>query len=128
APDAGGPLWRVNTDGTNPAPLTDKLLDVGHESTHRWPVFLPDGEHLLFWAGTFASADNRSNGIYVSSLAAQDKKLLVVARSNAEYSNGELLYVDDKRELIAVSVDASRSKVTGEPRLLAEGVAYQPSV
>src|SRR5439155_1455357 len=38
APDAGGPLWRVNADGTNPAPLTDKLLDVGHEYTHRWPV------------------------------------------------------------------------------------------
>ena len=129
APDAVGPLWRVNADGTNPAPLTTKLLDVGHEDTHRWPVFLPDGDHFLFWAGSFGStADNRTNGIYVSSLAVIEKKLLIRARSNPGYSNGELLYVDDKRELIAVPVDAPHAKVTGESRMLAEGVAYQPSV
>src|SRR5881396_1806506 len=45
-PVAGGPLWRVNADGTNRALLTDKLLDAGHEDTHRWPVFLPDGDHF----------------------------------------------------------------------------------
>src|SRR5438876_3181552 len=128
APDAGGPLWRVNADGTNPAPLTAKLY-VAPEVTHRWPVFLPDGDRFLFWAGTFGStADNRTNGIYVSSLAAIEKKLLIRARSNPGYSNGELLYVDDKRELIAVPVDAPHAKVTGESRVLAEGVAYQPSV
>src|SRR5438093_2135854 len=70
APDAVGPLWRVNADGTNPAPLTNKLLDLGHEDTHRSRVVPPDGDHFLFWAGTMAStADNRTNGIYVSSLA-----------------------------------------------------------
>ncbi len=128
APDAGGPLWRVNADGTNPAPLTAKL-DVTAEDTHRWPVFLPDGDRFLFWAGTFASTtENRSNGIYVSSLAALEKKLLITARSNAAYSNGQLLYVDDRRELIAVSVDAPHAKVTGAPRVLAEGLAYQPSI
>src|SRR5437667_1169136 len=127
-PDALGPLWRVNADGTNPAPLTDKLLDVGHEDTHRWPVFLPDGDHFLFWAGSFVGTENRTNGIYVSSLAVIEKKLLIRARSNPGYSNGELLYVDDKRELIAVPVDAPHAKVTGESRVLAEGVAYQPSV
>jgi len=118
----------VNADGTNPAPLTAKLY-VAAEDTHRWPVFLPDGDRFLFWAGTFGStADNRTNGIYVSSLAALEKKLLIPARSNAAYSNGQLLYVDGKRELIAVSVDVPHAKVTGESRVLAEGVAYQPSV
>src|SRR5436190_7403 len=111
APDAGGPLWRVNADGTNPAPLTAKLY-VAAEVTHRWPVFLPDGDHFLFWAGTFGSTtENRANGIYVSSLTALEKKLLIPARSNPGYSNGELLYVDDKRELIAVPVDAPHAKV-----------------
>ena len=82
APDAGGPLWRVNADGTDPAPLTDKLLDVSHEDTHRWPVFLPDGDHFLFWTGSFVGTENRTNGIYVSSLAVIEKKLLIRARSN----------------------------------------------
>jgi Tol biopolymer transport system component len=73
-------------------------------------------------------SEDRTNGIYVSSLAALEKKLLVPARSNAGYSDGQLLYVDDKRELITVSVDAPHTRVTGESRVLAEGVAYQPSV
>ena len=129
APDAGGPLWRVNADGTNPAPLTAKLWLTTSEDSHRWPVFLPDGDHFLFWSGTFAStAENRTNGIYVSSLAVIEKKSLIRALSNPGYSNGQLLYVDDKRELIVVSADAPHAKVTGEPRVLADGVAYQPSV
>ncbi len=127
-PDAGGPLWRVNADGTNPTPLTAKLY-VGNETSHRWPVFLSDGDRFLFWAGTFGSdTENRTDGIYVSSLAATGKKLLIPTRSNPEYSNGQLFYVDGKRELIAVSVDAPHAKVTGESRVLAEGVAYQPYV
>jgi Tol biopolymer transport system component len=128
APDAGGPLWRVNADGTNPAPLTAKLYATT-ENSHRWPVFLSDGDRFLFYAGTFASAtENRTDGIYLSSLAALEKKLLVPARSNAGYSHGQLLYVDDKRELITVPVDAPHAKLTGESRVLAVGVAYQPSV
>src|SRR5207247_5956967 len=75
-----------------------------------------------------STADNRTNGIYVSSLAVIEKKLLIQARSNPGYSNGQLLYVDEKRELIAVPVDVPHAKVTVEPRVLAEGVAYQPSV
>ena len=126
SPDAGGPLWRVNADGTNSAPLTATLF-VSPEGSHRWPVFLSDGDRFLFLAGSFTTA-NRTDGIYVSSLAATEKKLLVPARSNSGYFDGHLFYVDDKRELIVVSVDAPHARVRGEPQVLAEGVAYQPSV
>ena len=128
APEAVGPLWRVNADGTNPAPLTAKLF-VGHETSHRWPVFFPDGDRFVFWAGNFErDREDHLSGIYLSSLAAREKKLLVLARSNPGYANGQLFYVGENRELIAVSVDASHAKVSGEPRVLAEGVAHQPLV
>ncbi len=72
-PNAAGPIWRVNPDGTDAAALTDKLLDAGVLS-HRWPVFLPDGEHFLFWAGDFReSPDDHHSGIYFSSLSANRK-------------------------------------------------------
>ncbi len=127
APDTRGPLWRVNADGTNPAPLTSKLV-VANENSHRWPIFLPDGDHFLFWAGNFQrDSDDRSTGIYVSSLAATEKTLLVPARSSVGYANGQLFYVDDKRELIAVPVNALGTKVLGEPRVVAEAVDFQPA-
>ena len=53
--EAGGGLWRVNADGSGAAPVTEKLLQ-GNESTHRWPFFLPDGEHFLMFAGNFSQS------------------------------------------------------------------------
>jgi serine/threonine protein kinase len=126
-PDAGGPLWRVNADGSNPAPLTEKIMGKG-ETSHRWPVFLPDGEHFLFWVGNFEdSNDDRVSGIYISSLAAKDKKLLRLTRSNPGYSRGHLFYVDDKRSLVAVAMDVSKEDVSGTPQVISEAVGYQPS-
>jgi hypothetical protein len=128
APDTGGPLWRVNADGSNPAPLTDKVF-VSKENSHRWPVFLPDGDHFLFWAGNFSrDIESRASGIYLSSLAAQEKKLLVVARSSPGYSNGHLYYSGDKQELLAVSLDAGRAQISGAPLVVADHIDYQTSV
>ena len=50
---AGGPLWRVNADGSGPSILTERLLTTD-ERSHRWPMFLPDGDRFLFWAGDFS--------------------------------------------------------------------------
>jgi Tol biopolymer transport system component len=128
APDAGGPLWRVNADGTNAALLTAKLL-LANENSHRWPVFLPDGDHFLFWAGSFSSAgDERKNGIYISSLAVKEKKLLVPAHSNAGYANGHLYYVNERLSLIAVPFNVRSAAISGEPVILSDHITYQPSV
>ncbi len=127
APEAGGTLWRVNVDGAGAAPLTAKMV-TGHEDSHRWPVFLPDGNQFLFWAGNFgSSSEDRASGIYVSSLAAREKRLLVSARSNPGYADGHLYYADDKQQLIAISIDAPDAKITGEPLVVADHVAFQPS-
>jgi eukaryotic-like serine/threonine-protein kinase len=128
APDTGGPLWRVNADGTGAAPLTAKLF-LPPENSHRWPLFLPDGDHFLFWAGTFG--ENRGegvNGIYLSSLAAKEKKLIVPALSNPGYSNRHLYYVDERKSVIAVPFDPSGGVVSGEPMVVSSRITYQPSV
>src|SRR6185295_10793389 len=49
APEASGPLYRVPARGGEPTPLT--ALDAARKQTaHRFPIFLPDGEHFLFAA------------------------------------------------------------------------------
>ena len=124
--EAGGGLWRVNADGTGAAPVTDKLL-TGNESTHRWPFFLPDGDHFLMFAGNFARSDAGTNGIFLSSLSKSEKILLAAARSSAAFAAGRIYYVDANGALVAVPVDVARGRTTGAPLVIAGNVAQSPS-
>jgi eukaryotic-like serine/threonine-protein kinase len=127
-PESGGWLWTVNADGSSAAPLTDKIFDSTKEATHRWPIFLPDGEQILFFAGGFTNArDDRTSGIYLSSLTGKEKKLLLLTLSNPGYANGYMFYVDEKRSLRAIAVDVSKGTASGEPQIVADLVGFQPS-
>ena len=57
-------LARVSADGGPVQPATLVDFDRG-ENSHRWPVFLPDGIHFLFFVR--ASIDER-RGVYVARL------------------------------------------------------------
>jgi eukaryotic-like serine/threonine-protein kinase len=127
APDAQGMLWRVNADGTGADALTGGLM-IKAESTHRWPAFLPDGNHFLFWAGNFAnSKDDRSSGIYVSSLDGKERRLLILCHSNFGYDSNRLFYADDERQLDSVAFDTSAATVSGSTSEIGNTVGYQPS-
>ena len=126
-PSASGPLWRINPDGTDAAPLTDKLLPK-NEASHRFPVFLPDGEHFIFWAGDFdQGVDDRHSGIYLSSLPARGKELLALAQSSCGYGEGYLYYIDDKHSLVAVRMDGKKAKLLDRPHVVASHVGRNPS-
>jgi Tol biopolymer transport system component len=126
APDAGSVLWRIRPDGTGAAPFTTTIREG--DSTHRWPIFLPDGDHFLFWAGNFANARNdQSSGIYISSLAAKEKKLLVLCRSSVAYDARSLYYANDDRRLVSLPFDLATGKVTGSPMVVADVVGFQAS-
>ncbi len=127
APDAGGALWRINSNGTGAAPLTEAQFVKG-EASHRWPFFLPDGEHFLYWAGQFVnSPDDHISGIYMGSLKGGEKKFVEHSLSNPAYANGYLFYMRDQRTLVAVPMDVGKGQLIGEPRVIAEGVTFQPS-
>ena len=49
APNTRGPLYRVEASGGTPQPAT-KLDAAAKQIVHRWPQFLPDGEHFLYFA------------------------------------------------------------------------------
>ena len=124
---AGGPLWRVNADGSDASVLTDGLL-TAEERSHRWPMFLPDGDRFLFWAGQF-SKDGARNGIYLSSLSKRQKIFLVTARSNVGFAeHGYLFYVDEKGRLSMQAFDPDAGRITGDVRVIADAVGFQPSL
>ncbi len=126
SPQSSGWLWKVNADGSGLTSLTDKIFNGATEASHRWPLFLPDGNHFLFLTASFNNAVNE-DGIYLSSLTGKEKSLLVLAHSNPGYANGCLFYLDDKRELRTVSFNLAKRSISGEPQIIANQVAYQPS-
>ncbi len=127
APDSGSPLWRINSDGTGAAPLTDRIFNHDDQS-HRWPVFLEDGNHFLFWAGNFGNTkDDRLSGIYASSLDGKERRLVTFAHSSFGIDSGHLFYADDERHVISVAFDIAKATVLGNPIVIANSVGFQPS-
>jgi len=125
-PEPQGGMWRVNADGTAAAPLTTMGKD---EQSHRWPVFLPDGNHFLFWSGNFVNnRDDRISGIYEGSIDSKEKKLVVLAHTNVGLALGQIFYADDKRQLVSSAFDMSTGTVSGEPHVVAESIGFQPSI
>jgi Tol biopolymer transport system component len=127
APDAQSPLQRINADGTGMAPLTQSIRTADDQS-HRWPLFLPDGDHFLFWAGNFGNLkDDRLSGIYASSLAGKQRKLVALCHSSFGYDAHNLFYADDQRQLVSIAFDASAATVSGSTTVIANVVGFQPS-
>jgi Tol biopolymer transport system component len=127
APNAESPIWRVNVDGTGVAPVTQGIR-TKQDQSHRWPVFLPDGNHFLFWAGNFDnSKDDRISGIFVGSLDGKERKLVILGHSSFGYDSKNLFYADDQRQLVSIAFDVSATTVSGSTTALANVVGFQPS-
>ena len=127
APSPGSAIWRVNADGSGAAAATDVIVDSKEDETHRWPVFLADGSHFLYWSGNFGnSKDDRYSGIYLSSLDSKEKKLVVLCRSSPGLTPNRLFYADEDRQLVSVSFDSSTGTISGRPQVISNTVGFQP--
>ena len=104
-----GPMKRVSAIGREtPSPVTA----LGpNEGTHRWPYFLPDGKHFLYFV---RSTDPDLVGTYLASLDDPHGKRLVESTTNAVYAPpGFLLYVGRDRSLLAQPFDLQTLSTTG---------------
>ena len=100
---------------TTPISAPDESLQ---ENSHRWPYFLPDGEHFLYLIRSLQPEDH---GIYLGSLQANDKTRVVSALSRVAYAApGNLLFVREQT-LLAQPFDADTLEIVGEPFVVAEG-------
>ena len=97
------------------------------ETTHRWPVFLPDGKHFLYLAANF-TGHREVNAIFLGSLDSQERHQIVNTSANAAYADpGYLLYMRDQT-LVAQRFDPRRFVLDGEPHTVSEEVLYFPQV
>jgi len=122
ATGTGNPLYRVAASGGVPTPATTLHAEDG-ETRHAFPFFLPDGRHFLYLAvGSKTAGLNSPNGIYVTALDSNERKLLVPGGSNAMYAQGYLLFLR-AQTLMAQPFDAERLELIGDAVPIAEGVA-----
>jgi Tol biopolymer transport system component len=127
APDSGGCLWRVNADGSGAAPVTDKLFAQG-DITHRWPTFLPDGNHLLFYSRS-NNKQGAEDGLYLTTLEARERKLVLATPSNASYAQpGYLFFADPAGRLFVRPFDLDKQELRGDAHVVLDRVGYQPAV
>jgi eukaryotic-like serine/threonine-protein kinase len=117
-PSSFQPLFRVSAAGGTPEPAS-KLDASRVENSHRWPSFLPDGKHFLFWARSSRGA--QENMLYLGELGSLQAKALMKSESMAVYASGHLLFMRDQ-SLMAQPFDPRRIELSGEPVPIAEHV------
>jgi len=119
-----GPLYRVSAAGGEPT-LVTALDQSNFETSHRWPYFLPDGRHFLFFV---RSGRVENSGVYVGSLDSKEIKRLLPSVVGAAYAPPGFLLFLRNETLMAQPFDANELKLTGEQVPIAEQVAYNPGL
>jgi serine/threonine protein kinase/Tol biopolymer transport system component len=115
-------LQRVGAGGGSPSPLTTLQ---GGETSNRWPVFLPDGKHFVYFSHGSVSAES---AVYVASLDHPDqRKLMFRNESSASYAApGYLMWVRDGT-LLAQKFNPRSQELSGDAMPLVEHVAVNTS-
>jgi Tol biopolymer transport system component/tRNA A-37 threonylcarbamoyl transferase component Bud32 len=116
APAASGGLFRVSANGGDPAPLT--MLDTnGKETGHRFPQFLPDGDHFLFAALPVRAG---KFNIFVGSLSGAARQLLAPMENVPVFAEPGYLLFLRKGVLVAQRFDPRARTLSGEPAPLGD--------
>jgi Tol biopolymer transport system component/tRNA A-37 threonylcarbamoyl transferase component Bud32 len=112
-------LFMVTAPGGTPTAIT-KVDAAAGEADHLWPVFLPDGRRFLYLV---LNQDRQKSAIVLDSLDAPGRREILKAQSSFELSAGQLLVQNDGT-IYAHPFDSDSGTITGEPRPVASGVAY----
>ena len=114
-------ILRVPAEGGAPTPVT-KLAGNDPGYGHRFPSFLPDGQHFLY---TVNSQRPETAGLYLATLSDGSSTRLLPDSTNGTYAGRDSAgYLFFRREdtLMARPFDASKRTFTGEMFPVAEKV------
>jgi Tol biopolymer transport system component len=116
APSFSGPVMLVSASGGKPTPATT-LNKARNEGSHRWPWFLPDGRHFLYYAAEGGGAE--PGEIFVGDLGSGNVKHITQSSSLAVYASPGYLLFARGGTLVAQAFDADRLEVRGDAAPLA---------
>jgi Tol biopolymer transport system component len=116
----GSPLHRVSAAGGAIEPLTE--LATARAETHRHPSFLPDGKRYLFSIRSGADENVIALGNPDGSF-----RTILAADSNATFISPSYLLYWRESALRARPFDPDTEEFTGDPFMVAAGVALDPA-
>ncbi|MBI1803427.1 MAG: protein kinase [Ignavibacteriae bacterium] len=118
APSYGTGLVQVPESGGKLIELT--TLDTSRrEETHRFPNFLPDGQHFTYLS---RSTEDEKTGAYLGSLDGKVHTLLLPNKSNVMFAApGYLLFIRE-RSLMAQPFNADKGEFRGDAFPIAQDV------
>ncbi len=123
----GTGLFKISASGGTPVQITFPDRQAGEDS-HRWPVFLPDGDHFLYLAVNFSGRKDLY-GIYVGSLnSPKEKHFINRGTANAAYTEpGYLLFYSDQT-LFAQRFDLRKFTLSGQPTAILTDLQFAPRI
>jgi len=121
----GNPLSSVPAAGGVPIVVT-QIDTTRNESSQRWPQFLPDGKHFLYFSRTSSiGSEAEGDALMVSSLDGGPSSLVLHSSSNPVYASGYLLFMRGS-SLLAQRFDPGNLSLSGDALSVAEGVINDP--
>jgi len=121
APASGVPILRVTAGGGEPAPATE--IQPQH-SSHRFPQFLPDARHFLF----YVEGAPEARGVWVGQLGDLSARRVLDADAAAVFAaSGHLLFVRQET-LFAQRFDPDSLQLSGSPVSVAEQASVQRGI
>ena len=122
-PETQTPIHRVSAGGGTSAPITE-LDPSKNETTHRYPVFLPDGKNFLYLRASHGLAGrDEGNAIWIGNLDSNDTTRLMQSGSDVAFTQGHLLYVRDGF-LMAQPFDTSALELSDDAFAIDENVGF----
>jgi Tol biopolymer transport system component len=120
-PTTTAALYQIRASGGTPRQVTD----LGKtEQSHRWPVFLADGKHFIFFVRNPQQPE--LTGIYAGSLDSKEYHLVVNTTVGPAFPVGEKIVYVRNGVLITQGFDEQKLVASGEPVALPDHVAVQP--
>jgi serine/threonine protein kinase len=118
--NTGGSIVRVSASGGSQSP---QILGEAQGGFQRFPQFLPDGRHFLYYV--IGSPEVR--GVYVGTLDGLKGHRVLDADAPAVYTASGLLLFVRQATLLAQGFDPIRG-LSGTPFTMAQGIAVDPVV
>jgi Tol biopolymer transport system component len=116
-------LFKVAAAGGEPVQIT-RIDTARKEETHRWPWFLPDGDHFIFFSRTSAAGSgSNADSLCIGSVSTGEVRRIARGISDAAYAGGRLLYMRESA-LMAQPFDYEKAVFTGEPVPVAQEIQY----
>jgi hypothetical protein len=124
-PNSNTGVWIIDAAGGTARQITTPDPDIA-DCSHRWPYFLPDGEHFLYllWTNDLTALEQHG-GVYLASISGDTEPVRLVSDASAmAYAPPGYLLVMQENNLMAVPFDADNLEVRGEAAVIASGVLF----